>query len=785
MLSMQPRWPGPARAAGLRRGARLLAALLGLLAMVAPAGAQERPPAIAVLQSVAAPQPEAATLPLSIFFTLRDQSGAIIPKGAVSLGDASVAVTTPDGEALPPVEARVSDPTTPIRIALVLDRSGSMNQRVADAGGTSRTLDEIVRQAAVESINSAPEQAEFAVFSFAERTELRSGGFLRKVDQGQLIADAIRGYTTNAPGTGNTCITDAALEALNYLNSSDSDNALERSAVILFTDGLDKEADAPNSPTNCSNLDFDAVIRNARLSAGAVIPVYTIWPCAEPCDENQRAGLENLARETSGASAIGGLQEVGTLFQRIMELLNSQWVLQADVLASKGVNTATIRLQLGDGADYQTAATPFEADRDYNRPPAISVGQQRYDADGDRFRVSLRVENPAGVGLISAVVYDQESGGVVVSPEQRFEKPGELLEFDLPGVGLRAGESYYLRISGQDSSGRPLLDAEGAPLLIVYGFRYEPQLTYSIGAVTPAWDEERLVVAVDVRGAGDRALSFSGEITNRDTGDKEALELVPIRDGTLRFPLPRLLREAATGASYEIALRLEDGANVLERRTDPPVTIVPPVPPPPPYALIAAVATGVAMLAVVGVLVATRARPKRANIPLPFNPATEVRAAPPAAAAKRPPTGASPGSGARVSQLQPPPTEARSSRALAPPTVAETAAGATVLHVEGTARVRIRVLNTIDPSQLREQIVDLPCTIGREHATVTITGDPKISRVHVELRDEGGQLVVADKQSRNGTSVGGSRLAPGGVAHVESPGQLSVGPHTLLEIERV
>ncbi len=796
--------PGPHRSAGARRALQLLAALLGMFALGPLAGAQERPPEIAVLHTATDPQPGAATLPLSIFFSLRDQNGNIVPRSVVSLDGAqgSLIVAPAAGQPFPPVPISVGDPQTPIKIALVIDRSGSMNQRIGEANGQPLTLFEAVRTAAIESLKSAPQQAEFAVFSFAEKPELQSAGFLSQAEQSQLIQDAILRFAPNKPGTGNTCITDAALAAIDFLNANKSDQALERKAVILFTDGIDKEAD--NSPTNgnnCSNLDFDAVIRSAQLSSGTIIPLYTIWPCTEPCDENQRAGLEKLARETRGASAIGSLQDSGALFQRVMELLNSQWVLKADVLASKGQNTATLRVQLGDDGTFLTAATPFESDRDYNPLPVIAVAQQQYSAEDDRYKVTLGITNPDGVGEVIAGVYNLDSGGVLVSQEQRFDKLGPLLEFFLPTDGLKAGETYFLRITAQDKNKNPLQDAKGGPLLISYEFKYEPKLNYSIGAVTPEWEAGSLLVAVDVRGAGERPLSFTGEITNRDKGDKEALAATSPREGQLRFPLPKLLRDATQPASYEITLRLEDGENGLERRREPPVTIEPQVQPGfltvfinSPAGPVVLGLLGVALLGAIGGLIYMRTRPQKREIPLPFNPQTMLRPSPGEAAQAVPTPRSSAVAPAQVKIPPPvkvslppvaPPTEVRSSRQAAPPTVVSGPSSATVVHMpeQRRPRVRIKVVKTVDPTQVREQIFELPCSIGREQATFVITGDPKISRLHAELRADGDQLLLVDLGSTNGTLVRDKQLENKGSVALESPSVVGIGPNTTLEVE--
>jgi hypothetical protein len=769
-------------------------ALVMILGVGSLATAQERGPEITVIQTaVAEPKQGATTLPLSVFFSLRDQNGDVVPRSALNLAGAQGTLTVKPvgGEPLPSVPITVNEPQTPINIALVLDRSGSMNVTVGDAGGEQRTLDAIVRAAAVDSIKVAPAQAEFAVFSFAEKPELRSGsGFLRRSDQEGLITDAINGYTTNKAGTGNTCITDAALEAINYLNANSGNQSVNRKALILFTDGIDKEANGrPTNGNDCSNLGFDAVIRSAQLSSGTVIPIYTIWPCTEPCNDQQRAGLENLARETRGTAAIGSLQEVGTMFQQVMDVLNSQWVVQADVPVQQGTNTATLEVTSGDGALLTGVTPPFESTITTLQESEISVAQVARVDSGENYKVTVRITNPESVGAVLASVYDQADGGVIVVDEKRFDQLQSQLDFEVQGDRMTSGETYYLRISAVGADGQPIRDAKGEAFLITYPFTYDPKFSYTIGEVTPAWDANQLVVAVDARGAGQRVLTFKGRIIKRDQGNPEDLSPTVLRDGLLRFPLPTMLREATSDAEYEIALEVADSENPLPQSANRVIEV--PVQPGwfDRYGTIVLGLVGVALLGALGGFLFLRNRPQKREIPLPFNPQTRLGPPSPAPSDAQPPPSAS--SQAKMSS-KPAVTPSSAQPAAAPtevrqmppmPTVVDGAQQVTVVHgAERKPRVRVKVLQTVDASQVRENTLDLPCTIGREGAAFVITGDAKISRLHAEIRTEGTRLLVVDLNSTNGTTVRDVQLEKGSSVPIEGTTQIGIGPNTTLEV---
>ena len=67
--------------------------------------------------------------------------------------------------------------------------------------------------------------------------------------------------------------------------------------------------------------------------------------------------------------------------------------------------------------------------------------------------------------------------------------------------------------------------------------------------------------------------------------------------------------------------------------------------------------------------------------------------------------------------------------------------------------------------------------VGRDPAQCPIfLSEPRISGVHATLRFEGGQLLVRDETSNNGTWVGGARIAAGVWTPVSPGTPLRFGP---------
>ena len=67
--------------------------------------------------------------------------------------------------------------------------------------------------------------------------------------------------------------------------------------------------------------------------------------------------------------------------------------------------------------------------------------------------------------------------------------------------------------------------------------------------------------------------------------------------------------------------------------------------------------------------------------------------------------------------------------------------------------------------------------VGRDPGQCTIfLSEPRVSGVHATLRFEGGQLLVRDETSNNGTWVSGARIAPGAWTPVPMGTPLRFGP---------
>lgn len=263
-------------------------------------------------------------LQLGLYFTITDGTGRVVPEAEVE----SARIQLDDGEVADP--ALVEQPTTPFYIALVLDASGSM-------GGAAAAM----RDAAIQAIRNAPDEAQIAIVSFNEEIQV-----LQTFTQDRNAAiNAVGGVQpVNLSGT---CLYDAAYLAIEQLG----DAPPGRRAIILFTDGQDEVLGGDP----CSQHVYNDVVTLAN-QPDTRVPIHTIGLStqAERINVNE---LRNMAAQTGGLSAIGGEGELNTLFSDIMNALKSQWLAKGMFHPLEGTHTATLVVTLEDGTVLSAAVT--------------------------------------------------------------------------------------------------------------------------------------------------------------------------------------------------------------------------------------------------------------------------------------------------------------------------------------------------------------------------------------------------------------------------------------------
>jgi FHA domain len=94
--------------------------------------------------------------------------------------------------------------------------------------------------------------------------------------------------------------------------------------------------------------------------------------------------------------------------------------------------------------------------------------------------------------------------------------------------------------------------------------------------------------------------------------------------------------------------------------------------------------------------------------------------------------------------------------------------------------MQVRLIVVEGRARERELVRELPIVIGRSRAAGVTVGDPKVSRQHCFLEEQGGMVMLRDNGSLNGTLIDGQRVE--GEAVIRPGARLTVGPLTFVLI---
>ncbi|MCS6836892.1 MAG: FHA domain-containing protein [Anaerolineae bacterium] len=344
---------------------------------------------------------------LNVFFNVIDGGGLVAASARVNEAALQLNNETTTG--------RVTQAQGTSSIVLVLDASGSMTSANAD-----------MRRAAISAAEKARDKAQFAVFSFSDQVQLLQ-------DFSPQAADAINRVLPVL--NGGTCLYDAAYAAVEKAAGAPAG----RRAVILFTDGVDEKANG----MPCSARTFNEVL---SLTRARRVPIYTVGlrgSSASGLGQINEGELASLARGSGGLSAVGGQDDLGSLFNRIIEALTSQW--QAQFLLYPTAGTHTVRLlPKVDGVTINPAEFQLSVAQDYLKPFQLQIDGFAYDQSSDTYTLTLSsIGTGRAVGL-QVILVDKEKNTDVF----RFERSGipEVVSFTGRDASLRPQTVYTLRL---------------------------------------------------------------------------------------------------------------------------------------------------------------------------------------------------------------------------------------------------------------------------------------------------------------------------------------------------
>lgn len=691
-------------------------------------------------------------LALSVFFTLTDAAGRPIPRP--SLESATIQLLGGGSE---PVPAIVEDPQSPVFIALLMDASGSM-----------QGVMENVREAARSAIDAAPPTAYFGVIQFNETSTLveEFTNDPNRVKSAINVVDAV-------PNMG-TCLYDSLYDAIDLLDE-EVQNPQERRAIILFTDGKDQLRVDSDEP--CSRHTYDEVISAARpLSPFApTTPIHTIGLTDEQANNLNTAELRSLAKDTVAYSAIGGETNLVSLFQEIIEGLNSQLVARANVFARQGENQAVLSIKVRDRDAPLTTTFSFFSNTNYDLPPPpvnIQISSLQYDQPNDLYLLSLSATNPESILQIVVNVWDVRRG-VQVTTDQFFENPGPTVVVELGTEAFEAEREYSIHVQAIDKDGFLVQNEDGETILAEREIVYEPPqaeaVEFSIQSVNADFENGLLFIDLDVPEEG-RVQSYDGFVVDESTGGKiHEFGPTPFTGRRIQETLPQVIQQSETIVTYRVTMHL---TSVEDLRSEATFDDFKPIPPEPPGFMERAsealrnnpsilAGIGIIVLSIAGWIVIRGRQAKKKEVPLIRPPIDKTNIFIPGT------------QGQKAAGLSDWASEEEDLFGVP-------SAGAAITR----RRLRLKIVKTPGRTTERERTVDFfPCVVGREGADFNITGDGRISRRHLEISLKGSEFMVTDLGSSNGTFLGDRKLPP----HVPTPlagaRTIGVGSQTVLEVE--
>jgi VWFA-related protein len=199
-------------------------------------------------------------------------------------------------------ESTEASSATPLRVALLVDRSISMQPRLA-------AVREAVGRFATQALRTEADRV--ALLSFADQPSLDVGWSGSAVDIERGLA--------NLTALGGTALFDAIVRATNEVS-----DVAEAGAVVVFTDGEDQNSRMTIEQTE-------------RLLEGSSAALYVVGLQEAFADRRVRERIEALAARSGGRLAlVSSLDELDAVYAEILAELSSHYLLTIEPLPSSG-----------------------------------------------------------------------------------------------------------------------------------------------------------------------------------------------------------------------------------------------------------------------------------------------------------------------------------------------------------------------------------------------------------------------------------------------------------------
>ena len=681
------------------------------------------------------------------------------------------------------VNGEIKKPDVPIYITLVLDSSGSM-------GGAAKDL----QDAAKLALNNTPDNSLFSIVQFDEEIQLLQD-FTENIPALQFAIDR---YKVSRNGT---CLYDAAYSAVEAMTKA----PVGRRAVILFTDGKDENKEGKP----CSKHTYQELVDFAMKSQ---VPISTIG-----LSYNQGAinslELESLAGSTGGVSAVATQGNLAASFEKIMQALKAQWMLEATIYPRRGSNDGVFNLTLKDGTSFSTTFN-INSNTDYPGPPSPVVAKfagLQLNAAKQAYEVQLDLTSSDLVGYVKIEVWDTDGGSKV--GEFVFDHPGPNNSFFIPTEKLTVGRGYQLRITAvgkddnvpfeiaRDDNGKGLTE-------LIHEFQFDPSASYPSLQIQSLSEEKSgdLTLTVNVTNP-DLIGGFDGWLVDEGTNTQvpnSNFTVSAISDTTGTITLPMRANRVPNGKYTVIVRVLAKNNNVYSTAVyEGLVYNAPSIFSRIGVALVAApiflLGILIVIAAVVGFLMYNSSRQKSlSGTPVlqgrlggqvkmgkqsgPSIPVADNEPIPSRDRPKVPPMGA-----ARAASTPLPKQPTSSDATMIANDVIPESDSATVI-----ASSPVIPLATLTVVQSPENVTPsktvtvktFPFVVGRTEGSLIIP-DKNVSRKHVQItyNSTTNAYYLTDLNSSNGTRIDSQRVTPGQPTYLSNGAMISIGPNVVVRFE--
>jgi hypothetical protein len=610
------------------------------------------------------------------------------------------------------------------------------------------------------------------------------------------LSFAVDQYKVSNSGT---CLYDAAYTAIEALSRA----PVGRRAVILFTDGKDETRPG----TVCSKHTYNEL---TTLAANHQVPVHTIG-LFSPGGNMNEVELRSMAASTGGFTAIGGQDDLPTSFDRIMQALKAQWMIEVPVYPRKGTNNAVLNLTL-QGGQVLNKAFNFTSETDYKGPPnpvSLSFAGLALNAAEQIYEAQLTITSPSLVEYVKISVWDTDAG--IKVGEYVFNDPVDFNSFLIPTDAMGIKRDYELRMMAVSREGQipiPLsIDREGKAIVeLVHAFSFDPTAAYpsiQIQSVVPQDGDLLLNVALSNSSLVGR---IEGWLVNETTNtlvagsnfDSSAQEvngggiLIPMKanriaDGKYTVILRVLSNNNSEYSRAEYAGLIYKAPSLFQRIFSAlgasPVYL---------YAII-----GIILVVVLFLMISSSRQKGLSATPVAqgqlgkklgrgkgaSGPVIAVADDEPIPTRKPPVSNPRPAVSQKAKTPPPvPPTDAT----MVGMSPVQAGAGATIISLpHSTPRATLSVVKAPPgaASHTPVAITSFPFTIGRDDCDYII-GDPNVSRRHAQITFDANRraFFITDLNSSNGTYLNGQRLTSGHPVLVAGSADLSFGPNVTIRI---